>query len=110
MMTSPRCSHRIARGAILLATVTLFAGCGPFPPPEPASTRPFQGDVDRYWALLVDVCVRGVTPEMRELYAAARKSVEAERYGGGAGSNFWGLKDPDAAYEDCRQSPGDGWD
>ena len=75
-------------------------------PASSAAAPSFQGDVDRYWAALTQICDRGVTPEMRTRFAAARQAVEAARYGGGTGSNFWGLRDPDAVYEDCRQAPG----
>ena len=50
--------------------------------------------------------MRGVTPEMRSLYEAARQSVEGADHGAGTSSNFWGVRGPDAFYQDCFQSPG----
>ena len=105
------CSRRAWRRlvpAVLSAAVLALAGCVAAPPATPPPTTSFQSDVDRYWAALANVCERGVTPEMRSLYAAARRAVESAGYGGGANSNFWGVRDPDSAYLDCRQAP-NGW-
>ena len=84
----------------------MLGGCAGLPSAEPTLPPGFRTDVDRYWAAVHDVCVRGVTSEMRSLYEAARQSVAGTGYGGGTSSNFWGIRGPEAFYQDCFQSPG----
>jgi hypothetical protein len=51
------------------------------------------------------VCQRQVTPELVRLYQEAVKAMEASRNGYGQGSNFYGVRDPYLAYNDCLQAP-----
>ena len=46
-----------------------------------------------------------VTPELVRLYQEAVKAMEASRNGYGQGSNFYGVRDPYLAYNDCLQAP-----
>ena len=68
--------------------------------------EPFQGALQRYYQALQDICRTGVTPDLVQLYEEARQAVEAAGYGGGRDNNFWGVKPPDRAHNDCFQSPG----
>jgi len=105
--TGSRAARRLIGSALLVIAAALLDGCGALSQPA-ASPLPttFQNDVDRYWLAVSDVCVRGVTPEMRSLYDAARRAVAGTGYGAGASSNFWGVRDPDSYYQDCFQAPG----
>jgi hypothetical protein len=52
------------------------------------------------------VCQKKVTPEMIHLYQEALKEMRTNRYGQGQDSNFFGLRSPERAYNDCLQAPG----
>ncbi len=64
----------------------------------------FAQEVRAYQEATVRVCETGVTPEMRRLYVAAQHALDHARYGGGTGSNFFGLKSPEDLYQACFQS------
>lgn len=68
--------------------------------------EPFQGALQRYYKAIEDICRTGVTPDLVQLYEEARQAVEAAGFGGGRDNNFWGVKPPDRAHNDCFQSPG----
>lgn len=68
--------------------------------------EPFQPALQRYYKALQDICRTGVTPDLVTLYEEARRAVEAADFGGGRDNNFWGVKPPDRAHNDCFQSPG----
>ena len=68
--------------------------------------EPFQGALQRYYRAIEDICRTGVTPDLVQLYEEARQAVEAAGFGGGRDNNFWGVKPPDRAHNDCFQSPG----
>jgi hypothetical protein len=105
-LTGSRVARRLIGSTVLAIRALVLGGCAALPPVAPALPSAFQTDVDRYWLAVADVCIRGVTPEMRSLYAAARQAVAGTGHGGGSSSNFWGIRDPDAFYQDCFQSPG----
>ena len=44
-------------------------------------------------------------PELVQLYQEAVKAMETSRNGYGQGSNFYGVRDPYLAYNDCLQAP-----
>jgi hypothetical protein len=67
--------------------------------------EPFQPALQRYYKAIEDICRTGVTPDLVRLYDDARQAVEAAGYGGGRDNNFWGVKPPDRAYNECFQSP-----
>lgn len=67
--------------------------------------EPFQGALQRYYRAIEDICRTGVTPDIEQLYEDARQAVDAAGYGGGRNNNFWGVKPPDRAYNECFQSP-----
>ncbi len=67
--------------------------------------EPFQPALQRYYKAIEDICRTGVTPDIVTLYEDAREAVEAAGYGGGRNNNFWGVKPPDRAYNECFQSP-----
>jgi hypothetical protein len=52
------------------------------------------------------VCQKKVTPEMIRLYQEALKERQTTRYAQGQDSNFFGLRSPERAYNDCLQAPG----
>jgi len=105
--TGSRAARRLIGSTLLVIAAVLLDGCGAVPQPAaPPLPTAFQNDVDRYQWAVRNVCVRGVTPEMRSLYDAARQAVAGTGYGGGTNSNFWGLRNPDSFYQDCFQSPG----
>jgi hypothetical protein len=64
-----------------------------------------QDPVAAYQRALTEVCRRQVTPELVQLYQEAVKAMEASRNGYGQGSNFYGVRDPYLAYNDCLQAP-----
>lgn len=64
-----------------------------------------QGAVQAYQSALAQVCQRQVTPELIRLYQEALKEMDAFRKGYGRDSNFYGLRDPYLAYNDCWQMP-----
>lgn len=68
--------------------------------------EPFQGALQRYYKAIEDICRTGVTPDLVQLYEEARQAVAAAGFGGGRDNNFWGVKPPDRAHNDCFQSPG----
>jgi hypothetical protein len=104
--TGSRAAHRLIGSALLVIAALLLDGCAASQPVTPPLPTAFQTDLDRYWLAVRDVCIRGVTPEMRSLYDAARQAVASTGYGAGTGSNFWGVRGPDSFYQDCFQSPG----
>lgn len=67
--------------------------------------EPFQPALQRYYRAIEDICRTGVTSDIVTLYEDARDAVEAAGYGGGRNNNFWGVKPPDQAYNECVQSP-----
>lgn len=68
--------------------------------------EPFQGALQRYYKAIEDICRTGVTSDIVKLYEDARQAVDAAGYGGGRDNNFWGVKPPDRAHNECFQSPG----
>jgi len=70
--------------------------------PAPA----FQPELRRYYDLLRNVCLTGVTPQITAAYEQARVAVERAQYGSGREGNFWGVRTPEHFYQDCFQSPG----
>ncbi|MBI2160303.1 MAG: hypothetical protein HYU25_08005 [Candidatus Rokubacteria bacterium] len=70
-----------------------------------AQNEPFQPALQRYYRAVEDICRTGVTPDIVKLYEDARQAVDAAGYGGGRDNNFWGVKPPDRAYNECFQSP-----
>jgi hypothetical protein len=64
-----------------------------------------QDAVAAYQRALTEVCRRNVTPELVQLYQEAVKAMETSRNGYGQGSNFYGVRDPYLAYNDCLQAP-----
>jgi hypothetical protein len=96
----------------LTATVLLntAAGCAAAstPPVAIATTAAtgFEDAAARYRNALGTLCVTGVTAEVQQRYEAAVHAADDARYGGGRQSNFWGPRNPEAAYHDCFQSPG----
>jgi hypothetical protein len=73
-----------------------------------ADALAFQAELQRYYRALDQICRTGVTPEVTRFYEEARRAVDAAKYGGGRDNNFWGVKTPEQAYNECFQSPGDG--
>lgn len=65
-----------------------------------------QPHVVAYQRALAQVCQTKVTPEVIRLYQDALKEMESTRYGHGRDSNFFGLRAPDRAYNDCFQGTG----
>jgi hypothetical protein len=65
-----------------------------------------QEAVLAYQRAIAQVCEKKVTPEMIRLYQEALKEMETTRYGQGRDSNFFGLRTPERAYNDCVQAPG----
>lgn len=59
-----------------------------------------------YQRAVAQVCQKNVTPEMTRLYHEALKEMQTIRYGQGKDSNFFGLRSPERAYNDCVQAPG----
>ena len=59
-----------------------------------------------YQRAVAEVCQKKVTPEMIRLYQEALKEMQTTRYGQGQDSNFFGLRSPERAYNDCVQAPG----
>lgn len=70
-----------------------------------------DGDVpveaQRYLKALERVCDDRVTPELVRLHQEAVKALDAAKYGGGRNSNFWGVRTPEHAWQDCFQAGGD---
>jgi hypothetical protein len=65
-----------------------------------------QTRVVAYQRALAQVCQTKVTPEVIRLYQDALKEMETTRYGHGRDSNFFGLRAPERAYNDCFQGTG----
>ena len=65
-----------------------------------------QEAVLAYQRAIAQVCQKKVTAEMTRLYQEALKEMQATRYGQGENSNFFGLRSPERAYNDCVQAPG----
>jgi hypothetical protein len=65
-----------------------------------------QEAVLAYQRAIAQVCQKKVTAEMTRLYQEALKEMQATRYGQGQDSNFFGLRSPERAYNDCVQAPG----
>jgi len=65
-----------------------------------------QRAIASYQRAVAQVCEKNVTVEMTRLYQEALKEMQATRYGQGHDSNFFGLRSPERAYNDCVQSPG----
>lgn len=84
--------------AALLWTVVLAA---------PGQAQEFRSiELQRYYQSLDYICQTGITAEIVKRYEDAARAVEAARYGGGRGNNFFGLTTPESAYSRCFQSPG----
>lgn len=66
----------------------------------------FQPALQRYFKAIENICRTGVTPDIARLYEDARQAVDAAGYGSGRDNNFWGVKPPDRAYNECFQAPG----
>lgn len=65
-------------------------------------------EAQRYLQALERICeTQVITPELVRLHQEAVKAVDATKYGGGRGSNFWGVRTPQHAYIDCFQAGGD---
>jgi len=71
----------------------------------PALAQP-QTRMVAYQRALERVCQTKVTPELIRLYQDALKEIETTRYGHGRDSNFFGLRAPERAYNDCFQGTG----
>ena len=71
-----------------------------------SQNEPFQPALQRYYKAIEDICRTGVTREIETLYEDARHAVDAAGYGGGRNNNFWGVKPPDRAHNECFQAPG----
>jgi hypothetical protein len=65
-----------------------------------------QEAVLAYQRAVAQVCQKKVTPETIRLYQEALKEMQTTRYGQGQDSNFFGLRSPERAYNDCLQAPG----
>ena len=65
-----------------------------------------QEAVLAYQRAIAQVCQKKVTPEMIRLYQEALREMQTTRYGQGQDSNFFGLRSPERAYNDCVQAPG----
>jgi len=72
----------------------------------PASAAAAQEAVLAYQRAIAQVCQKKVTAEMTRLYQEALKEMQTTRYGQGQESNFFGLRSPERAYNDCIQAPG----
>ncbi len=73
-------------------------------PPGPGLA--FEAELQRYYRAIEQICQTGVTPEVTTLYEDARRAVDEARYGAGRDNNFWGVKTPERAHNECFQSPG----
>ena len=65
-----------------------------------------QETVVAYLRAVAKVCQTKVTPELVRLYQDAQREMETARSGQGQDSNFFGLRTPDRAYNDCFQGTG----
>jgi hypothetical protein len=72
----------------------------------PASAAAAQEAVLAYQRAIAQVCQKKVTAEMTRLYQEALKEMQTTSYGQGQESNFFGLRSPERAYNDCIQAPG----
>ena len=70
------------------------------------STAVAQEAVLAYQRAVAQVCQKKVTLEMIHLYQKAIKEMQTIRYGQSQDSNFFGLRSPERAYNDCVQAPG----
>ena len=68
--------------------------------------QPFQAELQRYYKAIEQICRTGVTPDVVTLYEDARRAVDAAGYGSGRDNNFWGVKTPEQAHNECFQSHG----
>ena len=62
-----------------------------------------ESAVVEYQRLIAQVCQLKITPEMVRLYHAAEKELDTARAKGEMESNFFGLREPERAYNDCLQ-------
>jgi hypothetical protein len=85
-------------GAVLLLVATGLVAAGP--------ALGQTATVVEYQRLIAQVCQKKITPEMVRLYEAAEKELDAARARGEQQSNFFGLRDPQRAYDDCMQGTG----
>jgi hypothetical protein len=102
----------MTQAGVLTVTILVLSaapGCGgtsaPASPVSPGVGTAFDAAVTRYRAALQTICSTGVTAEIRQRYDETVRAAEAARYGGGRQANFWGPRHPEAAYNDCFQSP-----
>ena len=65
-----------------------------------------QEAVQAYQRAIAQICQKKVTPEMIRLYQQALREMETTHHGQGRDSNFFGLRSPERAYNDCVQAPG----
>ena len=72
----------------------------------PPSAAAAQEAVLAYQRAIAQVCQKKVTAEMPRLYQQALREMETTHYGQGQDSNFFGLRSPERAYNDCVQAPG----
>ena len=86
----------------VLGTVMVAALLGAVLP----SAAVAQEAVLAYQRAIAQVCQKKVTPEMIRLYQQALREMETTHYGQGQESNFFGLRSPERAYNDCVQAPG----
>lgn len=70
------------------------------------STAVAQEVVLAYQRAIAQVCQKKVTPEMIRLYQQALREMETTHYGQGQDSNFFGLRSPERAHNDCIQARG----
>ncbi len=66
----------------------------------------FRAELQRYYRAIEQICRTGVTPEVTKLYEDARRAVDEAKYGGGRDGNFFGVKTPEQARDECFQAPG----
>ena len=97
----PRCGSEEGCMRTVLATMmtALFGAVLP-------SAAVAQEAVLAYQRAVAQVCQKKVTPEMIHLYQEALKEMQTTRYAQGQDSNFFGLRSPERAYNDCLQAPG----
>lgn len=72
--------------------------------PAPAVAQ--QGAVVAYQRAVAKVCETKITPDLVRLYQDAQRELDAARSGQGQDSNFFGLRSPERAYNDCFQGTG----
>lgn len=89
----------LVRVGVMVAGVLMAGTAGP-------ALAQQQPRVAAYQRVLAQVCQTKVTPEVIRLYEDALKEMETTRYGHGRDSNFFGLRAPERAYNDCFQGTG----